>query len=55
MEWSVHVNGTRADNQYEDTFMEAELTARIKYGLNAVLEIKAIEPVEEFDDAEEIF
>jgi hypothetical protein len=42
MEWHVTVNGTRADNIWADTFMEAELSARIQHGLTAMLNIKPV-------------
>jgi hypothetical protein len=44
MTFKVRVNGTRVDNISADTFMEAELEARIRYGLTAQLEITEVEP-----------
>jgi hypothetical protein len=50
--WYVTVNGTRVDNIDADTFMEAELIARIKYGVQATLTIKPISYVEATADDE---
>jgi len=55
MYWHIVVNGTRADNIYADTKMEAELIARIQYGLTASIEITELvpEPVAQRDQRDD--
>ena len=37
--WKVYVNNARVENIHADTFMEAELQARILYGWSVKIDI----------------
>lgn len=41
-EWAIHLNAVRVNNIWADTYMEAELQARIMYGHTCQLSVAEI-------------